>query len=473
MSRAGAQREGRGVATAFQHDPRGAGLGEPLSRRLFLQRGVAAAGIMIAGPPFLLSACGGDDLTEAEEIGYGPLREAGPELELPDGFRYVVISREGEAMSDGLLTPLIPDGMCAFPRPDGTVALVRNHEEFEPGEPIGPRLAYDPLGRGGVTTLIFDPESERLVDDRLTLNGTEKNCNGGPTPWLSWLSCEESTLGSDRGFRREHGYVFEVPVAARGPVEPVPLKAMGRFMHEACAVDPRSGIVYMTEDTQATDGFYRFVPEQPGRLRAGGRLEMLRVSGERTYDTRTGQVVGEPLPVEWAPISDVDPPNAEQNRHAVFEQGFDLGGAIFRSLEGAWWQTDRLFMAASYGGDQELGQIWQFRPLDDERGELKLIAESRSQDELDGPDNLTMASGGALLVCEDGQTSGDNYLRGVTTEGQVFSFARNLVLSDQPDEEHSEFAGATFSPDGRWLFVSIQHPGTTYAITGPWVRGPF
>ena len=32
----------------------------------------------------------------------------------------------------------------------------------------------------------------------------------------------------------------------------------------------------------------------------------------------------------------------------------------------------------------------------------------------------------------------------------------------------SEFAGATFSPDGQVLFVNIQHPGHTLAIYGPW-----
>jgi hypothetical protein len=36
---------------------------------------------------------------------------------------------------------------------------------------------------------------------------------------------------------------------------------------------------------------------------------------------------------------------------------------------------------------------------------------------------------------------------------------------------HSEWAGATYSPDGRWLFVNIQSPGITFAITGPWKAG--
>ncbi len=470
---AGRGNELRRVAQSFSPAP-GDGLDPLLSRRLFLQRGVAAAGLMIAGPSALLSACS-DGGEEGPEVGYGPLAKAGPELELPEGFRYEVISREGRRMADGLPTPGIPDGMSAFPSADGKVVLVRNHELFDPGAPIGRERAYDALGQGGVTTLVFDPARERTVDEGLVLNGTEKNCAGGPTPWLSWLSCEESTAGLEAGFSRAHGYVFEVPAAARGPVDPVPLKAMGRFMHEACAVDPRDGSIYMTEDTKETDGFYRFTPRRPGSLQAGGTLEMLRVSGEPEYDTRTGQRVGEALPTEWVPIADADPADAERNPHAVFEQGLARGGAIFRSLEGIWWKTDRLFMSASIAGDAELGQIWQYRPLDRGRGELKLIAESDSAELLDGPDNMTARSGGAILVCEDGDgiADADNYLRGVTPDGEVFPFARNLVSSVAKGEEHAEFAGATFAPDGSWLFVSIQHPGTTFAITGPWERGPF
>ncbi|HEY5858188.1 MAG TPA: alkaline phosphatase PhoX, partial [Aldersonia sp.] len=56
------------------------------------------------------------------------------------------------------------------------------------------------------------------------------------------------------------------------------------------------------------------------------------------------------------------------------------------------------------------------------------------------------------------------HLIGVTAAGEPFPIARN-ELND------SEFCGAAFSADGTTLFVNIQSPGLTLAITGPW-RAP-
>src|SRR3546814_2570640 len=121
-----------------------------------------------------------------------------------------------------------------------------------------------------------------VKSEHLSLAGTAINCAGGVTPWGSWLSCEEAFLDSDK----PHGYVFEVPASARGMVDPLPLKALGRFRHEAAAVDPRTGIVYLTEDRD--DGlFYRLLPERKGRLAAGGRFQVLAFSErERGRDAR-------------------------------------------------------------------------------------------------------------------------------------------------------------------------------------------
>lgn len=161
----------------------------------------------------------------------------------PRGFEYLTYGWTGDLMSDGDPTPGSHDGMAAFRRPDGKVALVRNHER---GGYTGAFTSpvYDPAARGGTTNLVFDPDKGEFIESWGSLSGTIRNCAGGPTPWGTWLTCEETTEIGPDGTR--HGYVFEVPFDGKG--DPRPLRLMGRFSHEAVAVDPNTGIVYLTED---------------------------------------------------------------------------------------------------------------------------------------------------------------------------------------------------------------------------------
>jgi secreted PhoX family phosphatase len=390
--------------------------------------------------------------------GYGPLQPApGGELLLPAGFTYVAFGRTGEIMSDGIPTPGSHDGMAAFDAGNGLVRLVRNHERA--AAPAFAQPAYDPAAGGGTTTMVFDTNTMRLVDSRASLAGTIRNCAGGPTPAGSWLTCEETFTSLDVPF--PHGYVFEVPAAATAPVPAVPLRAMGRFVHEAVAVDPATGIVYETED-QGTSGFYRFLPNDRDDLAGGGVLEMLAVKDRPRYDTRTGQRVGTNLPVEWVRIDDPDP--ASSDALAVFKQGRAEGGAVFARLEGAWWGDGSVYIVSTSGGDIGAGQVWQYTPRGDSGGQLRLVFESTDRAQLESPDNITVSPRtNGLVLCEDG--GGKDLVRGVSTEGVVFP------LCEFNGPNGSEWAGATFSPDGRVLFANQQSPGTSYAITGPWDRG--
>ncbi|MGH8930286.1 MAG: PhoX family protein [Egibacteraceae bacterium] len=414
----------------------------------------------------------------AGEGGYGPLRPAGPELALPAGFTYAMFGVTGSMMSDGNPTPRAHDGLAALALANGNVRLIRNHEDGFPPDLatlIGtPTTAYDEIAGGGTTSLevkITGSGEPRLVRDFVSLNGTLENCAGGPTPWGSWLSCEETTEGTFRGWRREHGYVFEVPADAETTVPAEPLRAMGRFSHEAVAIDPDTGIVYETEDSDLS-GFYRFIPDTPGQLRRGGRLQMLAIGDRPSYDTRTNQRMGQELSVTWVDIDDPDPQGASANELAVYGQGFERGGATFASLEGCWWGNGAVYFTASDGGNAEEGQVWQYRPAGRDEGMLRLVFESPDEAVLDNPDNITVSPRGGLLLCEDGDTD-NQFLRGLTIDGRIFDFAQNLA-------NDSEWAGATFSPDGRTLFVNIQgdtgpddpgHPGMTFAIWGPWENG--
>lgn len=399
-------------------------------------------------------------------------------IALPAGFQYTVLCKTGAKMSDGHATPRAHDGMAAF-RHKGKIRLVRNHEiNNRVGKPdvcIGKKdHAYDPLAGGGTATLTIDPKTRELISDYISLCGTLQNCAGGPTPWGSWITCEETILGKTTiktqqgqslgGFEQNHGYCFDVPALSDRPASPIPLKQMGRFVHEAIAVDPKSGIVYLTEDIGSA-GFYRFLPNRKEKLAEGGQLQMLAVKGKPEYDARIGQKVGAKIPVVWVDIANPDPPEADSDPLAVYKQGKAKGGATFTRLEGCWYGDKRIFFTSTSGGDKRLGQVWEYQPEGKTEGTLILLFESPGPEVLDMPDNITVSPRGGLVVCEDG--SKEEYIRGLTRDGRIFDFAKNIV----PGFEQNEFAGATFSPDGDTLFVNIQTPGITFAIWGPWKDG--
>ena len=249
---------------------------------------------------------------------------------------------------------------------------------------------------------------------------------------------------------------------------------MGRFVHEAVAVDPETSIVYQTEDRRRS-GLYRFTPRSPRRLAEGGRLQMLAIDGKPRADLRRGQRAGVTLGIHWVEIAQPDKAHvdaAQSDSGGVFAQGLEGGGAIFGRLEGAWYGDGRVFVTSTDGGEAKMGQVWE---LDIRNQTIRLIYESPGAAVLNMPDNLVVSPRGGLVLCEDG--TANPCVHGLTRDGKIVRFARNnVVLNGERngftgDFRNREFAGATFSPDGRWLFLNIQTPGLTVAITGPWERG--
>ena len=463
-----------------------------LSRRHWLQSSLAV-GLGFHGLKSLLAA----ESPPRAAAGFGPLLpDPGKVLDLPEGFSYTVLSRLGDPMTDGFLVPGQPDGMAAFPADGGRVILIRNHEleaRWVDRGPFGKKnelfskvpsqLVYD-AGRsgkpsiGGTTTLVYDPAARKIERQFISLIGTEYNCAGGPTPWDSWISCEESTLTAGTERAQDHGYPFEIPADAQRPVTPLPLKALGRFRREAVAIDPRTGIVYQSEDVG--DGLlYRFIPEKPGRdgargdLAAGGRLQALRLIDRQSADTRNwledgkpiapSVAVGQSLAVQWVDLADVQSPLDDLR----YRGRWCSGAACFARNEGMWFAGDAVYFACTTGGKVRKGQIWRYTPsphegvADEEKspGRLELFLEPNDKTVVNNADNLTVAPWGDLIVCEDSEDT--NRLIGVTPAGQTYVLALNV-------RDKSEFAGACFSPDGRTLFVNLQECALTLAITGPW-----
>jgi uncharacterized protein len=476
-----------------------------VDRRAFLKGGAAmAAGLGLQA--LLARHAEGAPTRVAFSPDYGALGPVNdqntglPLLHLPAGFRYRSFGWTGDALADGTDTPGSHDGMAVVRTIGHLGILVRNHEESGPSSSFAdPGITYDPVAPGGTTNLLVDLKTGRLLRSWSSLGGTVRNCAGGPTPWGSWLSCEETVEDSANGYSKTHGWVYDVP--SLGDTDATPLKGMGRMNHEAVAVDPRSGIIYETED-KTPCGFYRYIDENildrrgnrplsqlaaglwdrspfhghsTFKLAGAGILQMLKVKNAPNQNLGGTFAPGTTFEVEWVTIDD-----PEKAHHTgtdglgVFRQGDAKGGAAFRRLEGCWYYHRKIYLTSTNGGAASQGQVWVYDPVAET---IELLFESPSSAVLNNPDNIAVSPRGGIVLCEDGNVSPQR-LRGLTTDGLIFEFARNNVILPAPINAipagsyiGSEWAGATFSPDGKWLFVNIQTPGVTFAITGPWHHG--
>jgi secreted PhoX family phosphatase len=461
-----------------------------VSRRTFVGGSAASLGFALAGSGSVDVFARSAAAATRTARGYGPL-VADPRgiLALPRGFSYRVVARSGETPTADGVHPSDPDGMGVFPTHDGGSVLVTNHENSgsEPFKvPVVEGITYDPGASGGTSTIVTDGSGRRL-QQYTSLAGTDNNCAGGITPWGTWLTCEETERRAGQGGNtKDHGYVFEVDPSSRAAnlgKSPVPLKFLGRYSHEAVAVDPSTTQIYLTEDASGPNGLYfRWTP--PARFRAGknalrelalspgggtaGRLEAMSCSleGRHVEDLSEITEVGTKLRVRW-----VDVPDRDAVTVSVRKQ-FGAGEVTrSRKLEGQWWADGGAYFVSSFARtsdgsvNQHDGQVWFYDP-EHQRVTLKTIFGVNPDPDadagnFDGPDNITVSPHGGLILAEDGE--GVQHLVGVTSQGKAYALARN-------DVNGSEFCGPAFSADGRVLFVNIQSPGFTLPVTGPWGR---
>jgi secreted PhoX family phosphatase len=472
-----------------------------LARRQLLKGGSAAIAAAFGGPIAAMAsrvaeaACAGATASVLLDSPYGapaPVKDMTtglPLIELPPGFSYKSTGWRGDLMSDGLVTPPNHDGMgVALQRRVGRsteIVLVRNHERssgsnaadilgagragvatYDTGHTTTGITGYQ---LGGTTNLVF--RDGQWADSFASFGGTNRNCAGGVSTWGSWLTNEEVRSNTVSSTGRRHGYVFEVPAdTSLHAANPEPIIGMGRMAHEASAIDS---------------------------LHAGGTLQGLKVRGIANADMRSPTLCQE-YDVEWVDIENPDLDGAtlstvlgSVSASGPFIQACAKGAAIFGANEGCWvangvvWFTDKQVTTSP----ARAGRVWA---LDLATSTLKAVFVSNDITVGNSPDNLCVSPRGGVLFCEDGGSGGPNTGPAVTQQrlmvlhpnGGSSIFARNNFnftaaelaavgksAASSGNRRNSEWCGACFSPDGRVLFVNLQGPGLTVAITGPWARG--
>ncbi|GAA1876151.1 alkaline phosphatase PhoX [Asanoa iriomotensis] len=477
----------------------------PSSRRALLTGGAAGVvGLAVAGAvPSLAQAHPGKPARpNGGHKPFPPLKDD-PKgiLALPEGFSYTIVTRTGVTKLDRGqgLTPADHDGMAVFDAGHGRYTIIQNHE-IDPGAEHGvPHVkgtVYDPgaVNAGGCTVITTD-RAGRNYGEFVGISGTVSNCAGGPTPWESWLTCEETEdkagdtweEGDVSGtFQKDHGYVFEV--TSDGKADPRPIKCLGRYAHEALAIGKDRTSVYLSEDADEPNGlFFRWTAPRGVKLGPGvltrlapnaGTLAAMAIildDGSVLPDVAylTSAQLGRPFPVRW-----VEVPERDAQTKPVREQFTDGQVTRGKKFEGVWGTDEGVYVVNSYAWDEgELpadavphdGMVWFYNYQDQTIQLVTYFPHQVTAEEgapakytdmtFDGPDNVTVTPWGSLVLAEDG--AGASHVLSSFPGGPTYAIARNQ-LND------SEFCGPTFTEDGKVLFVNMQDPGLTLAITGPW-----
>ncbi len=378
-----------------------------VSRRAFLGSAAAVA-LAVGARPDLAGA----HVPGGGSPDFGPLLAPDANgLALPAGFRSRVVARSGQPVGpSGYVWHIFPDGGATFRTRHGGWIYVSNSEASDAG--------------GGVGALRFDRDG-RLLDASSILTGSSRNCSGGPTPWGTWLSGEEVPLGK----------VWECDPTGRTPAIDRP--ALGRFSHEAAAVDDQGRRVYLTEDTP--DGrLYRFTADRAGDL-SRGRLDAARVDGTH---------------VRWLPIPDPSAVTGPTRLQVPSTTAF-AGG------EGIWFHDDTVTFVTKHDH-----KVWR---LDLRRNEISVYYDAMAATAngvLGEPDNITVTDRGVVFVSED--QNADQQIVMITPEGLV------APVVQMYNQTGSELTGLAFNPRGDRMYVSSQRgadnglgPGITYEIRGP------
>jgi secreted PhoX family phosphatase len=473
-----------------------------------------------------LEASDKDDLLLTEGLNYEVLIRWGDSINDKDTFGFnndftCFIPFDDEKPNDGLLwvnheysNPLFVAGYDSNQLPDAFEHKTQEQVDLEMYS-VGGSIIRTREENGKWEMVRNDPRNRRITAktpipfnwDTTILGknegiGTHSNCSGGITPWKTILTCEENyadvigetKYGSNHerthipsddawekfyDFPPEHyGWVVEVNPETGEAQKHI---ALGRFAHECCTLaelDDKRVVAY-TGDDKNSEHLYKFVSSEPGSLKEG-----------TLYVANTEK--GEWLSLDWESQPILKSTFTDQTEVLIRarEAAKLLGATELNRPEDIEIDpiTGGVFVSLTNNkekGDFH-GSILKIEETNSEYDSLTFKASTyKAGGEENGfscPDNLAFDLAGNLWITSDMSGSAMNqpdqpYMP--FKNNSLFVIPRHgedagKVIRVASAPKDAELTGPWFSPDGKTLFLSVQHPGErTKDLKNPTSEWPF
>jgi len=275
--------------------------------------------------------------------------------------------------------------------------------------------------------------------------GTARNCSGAITPWGTVISCEEAIDTNDANGDGHYDIGWAVEIDPVNKVVIDKLWELGNLKHENVCIHPNLRTVYQGADSNP--GYlFRFVASSAADLSAG---DLYVYKGPKDGNGN------------WLQLNNDTP--AERN--SVLSQSATAGATVFNGIEDVEIGPDSLIYFAVKGESR----VYRFNDPDPVAGDTVIAMETfvggmdyeiadgediQTESCCSGADNLAFDDVGNLWLLQDG---GGNYIW-VVRNGHTQSAPDIHIFGRTPSG--SEPTGITFSPDFKYLFMSVQHPAS-------------
>jgi hypothetical protein len=314
------------------------------------------------------------------------------------------------------------------------------------------------------TSKLWKVDTSRAIDFSGVV-GTVANCSGTVTPWGTIITCEETRLGTDTnndGYI-DFGWCVEIDpktnkVREYGTGKPQKLWALGRASHENVVVMKDSITLYWGEDA-GNGAVYKFIADKKADMSAG-KLYVLKVTGGLP-NGEAGSSNG-----VWVQV----PNTTQADRNNTYNLALGLGATTFAGVEDVEISPiDGMIYFAVKSAPSE--RVYRFKDNGTTvsgfetyvgGGDNFYINDGKSailEPWGAGNDNLAFDDRGNLYVLQDGSQDHIWLVR----NGHTRANPRIELFATTPTG--CEPTGITFSPDYKFMFLSLQEPSSTNTAT--------